>query len=61
MGKAPVILPPHRRRIKTEEKAKVVVSAEGGRIDYIPILHQDDLKNELHQEDMKKRMNCRMI
>ena len=40
----------HRRRIKTEEKAKVVTSSLGDSIDSIQ--EQD----ELHQDDMKNRM-----
>ena len=43
----------HRRRIKTEEKAKVVAAA-------LAILHQDDLKNRMNstmQDDMKSSLS----
>ena len=50
----------HRRRIYSEEKAKVVAAVL--RAEFIQflaalaVLHQDDMKkkDELHQEDMKK-------
>ena len=42
---------PHRRRIKTEEKAKVVAAAWGAELIQflaaVAILHQEDLKNRM--------------
>ena len=47
----------HRRRIYTEEKAKVVAAAWGTEfikfLAALAVLHKD----ELHQNDMKKKMN----
>ena len=47
-----VLEPTHRRRIKTEEKAKVVAAAWGAElIEFLAalaILHQDDLKNRVN-------------
>ena len=53
----------HRRRIYTEEKAKVVSAVWG--TDFIhflavlAVLYQDDMKkkDEFHQDDIKKTMN----
>ena len=57
----PLCIINHRRRIKTEETAKVV--AAGWRTEFsqflatLAVLHQDDLKNRMHQDDLKTRMN----
>ena len=53
----------HRRRINTEEKAKVVAAVLG--TEFIPFFVRlaffapgwYEEKDELHQNDMKKRMN----
>ena len=46
----------HRRRIYTEEKAKIVAAVWGTQ--FIQSLAALDI---LHQDDMKKRMNCTRI
>ena len=56
----PLITVHHRQRIKTEEKAKVV-AAVGRQNLFIPChascfaLGQFELKDELHQDDLKEK------
>ena len=47
------ILSPHRRRIYTEEKAKVVTAVWG--TEFIPLVVALEV---LHQDDIKKRIDC---
>ena len=50
----------HTARIYTEEKAKVVAAVCGTEFYSFPaVLPHDDMKkkDELHQDEMKKRMN----
>ena len=54
-SKGKIVLLYHRRRIKTEEKAKVLAAAWGEGAELIKFLAKLAI---LHQDDLKNRMNC---